>query len=115
LPRNREEADLFFCSVTPLPKVRNKNIGDLQYSPVGPLTIKLIAPDGTSDILFQTPNDYGGSNFENTLFTDSATTSIILGTAPYPGPFLHTDSQFIPLDVTNVAPDPTSSVGPSTG
>jgi len=28
---------------------------------------------------------------------------------------LHTDSQFIPLDVTNVQPDPTSSVGPSTG
>src|SRR5271157_553222 len=24
-------------------------IGDLQYSPVGPLMIKLIAPDGTSD------------------------------------------------------------------
>ena len=25
MPRNREEADLFFCSVTPLQNVRNEN------------------------------------------------------------------------------------------
>jgi len=75
-------------------------IGDLQYSPVGPLMIKLIAPDGTSDILFQTPNDYGGSNFENTVFTDSATTCIILGTAPYPGQF----QPFSPLGTLNSLP-----------
>ena len=27
MPRNREEADLFFCSVTPLQNVRNENLG----------------------------------------------------------------------------------------
>ena len=27
MPRNREEADLFFCSVTPLQNVRNENSG----------------------------------------------------------------------------------------
>jgi hypothetical protein len=26
MPRNREEADLFFCSVTPLQNVRNENL-----------------------------------------------------------------------------------------
>ena len=29
MPRNREEADLFFCSVTPLQNVRNENLGHL--------------------------------------------------------------------------------------
>ena len=28
MPRNREEADLFFCSVTPLQNVRNENLGE---------------------------------------------------------------------------------------
>ena len=28
MPRNREEADLFFCSVTPLQNVRNENRED---------------------------------------------------------------------------------------
>ena len=32
MPRNREEADLFFCSVTPLQNVRNENFGDWKKS-----------------------------------------------------------------------------------
>ena len=31
MPRNREEADLFFCSVTPLQNVRNENSGNLDF------------------------------------------------------------------------------------
>ena len=35
MPRNREEADLFFCSVTPLQNVRNENLAQYQDCSVG--------------------------------------------------------------------------------
>ena len=37
MPRNREEADLFFCSVTPLQNVRNENlvVSIVRSAPVG--------------------------------------------------------------------------------
>ena len=38
MPRNREEADLFFCSVTPLQNVRNENFGKSSGSAVLPGT-----------------------------------------------------------------------------
>src|SRR5271165_2411520 len=36
MPRNREEADLFFCSVTPLQNVRNENSVVVSDSRAGP-------------------------------------------------------------------------------
>src|SRR5271166_1730992 len=42
MQRNREEADLFFCSVTPLQNVRNENLG---------MTLKTSSPNSMNCIL----------------------------------------------------------------
>ena len=39
MPRNREEADLFFCSVTPLQNVRNENVVDVVGGDHGAFTL----------------------------------------------------------------------------
>ena len=52
----------------------------------GDLTIKLIAQDGTTVILYQNPADTG-ANFAGTTFSDAATTAIGAGAAPYAGTF----------------------------
>ncbi|MFM7974970.1 MAG: proprotein convertase P-domain-containing protein, partial [Pirellula sp.] len=50
------------------------------------LLISLIAPDN-SRIILSDSNGGSGDNFTNTVFDDSAATSIIFGTAPFTGTF----------------------------
>jgi len=50
------------------------------------LSVRLIAPDGTAVTLFSGVGG-NGSNFTNTIFDDSAATSITAGTAPFTGAF----------------------------
>ena len=50
------------------------------------LLISLIAPD-SSRIILSNSNGFDGDNYSNTVFDDSATTSIIFGTAPFTGTF----------------------------
>ncbi len=56
------------------------------YPTDGNLTLTLIAPDGTSVVLYQNPSDTG-QNFTETTFSDSASQSILSGTAPYTGTY----------------------------
>jgi subtilisin-like proprotein convertase family protein len=58
----------------------------LIYPNDGDLTLKLIAPNGQTVILYQKPGDTGQS-FANTTFSDSAATSINAASAPYSGTF----------------------------
>lgn len=50
------------------------------------LTATLIGPDGTSLVLFSAVGS-SGQNFTNTVFDDSASTSITAGSAPFTGTF----------------------------
>ena len=54
------------------------------YPKDGDLTIKLIAPNGTTVVLYKKAGDTGQS-FSNTTFSDSATRSLGQGSAPYAG------------------------------
>ena len=72
--------------------VQNLNIGlNLSDPRDGDLTIKLIAHDGTTVLLYQKPAD-AGSNFSGTTFGDSGTTTVAAGTAPYGGTFRPTQA-----------------------
>jgi subtilisin-like proprotein convertase family protein len=52
------------------------------------LTAELVAPNGTTIPLFSGVGGSSGQNFDNTVFSDSATTSIASGTAPFTGTYL---------------------------
>src|SRR5262249_9398671 len=68
----------------------------LNHQRDGDLTITLVAPNGQSAVLYSNPGDLG-QNFVNTTFSDSATQSILAGTAPYTGSF----QPFNPLSALN--------------
>ena len=61
------------------------------FSADSDLTAVLIAPDGTQVTLFSGVGGTG-SNFINTVFDDSAATSITTGTAPFTGSYQPTSS-----------------------
>jgi subtilisin-like proprotein convertase family protein len=63
------------------------SLSSLTQSYDGDLRIDLIAPDGTDVELFAPKLSNSGQNFTNTVFTDSAATSILSATAPYTGSF----------------------------
>ena len=56
------------------------------------LSATLVAPNGTTIKLFSGVGGPSGQNFVNTVFDDSATTSIAAGTAPFTGTFKPEDS-----------------------
>lgn len=59
---------------------------NITHTFVGDLTITLTSPAGTTVVLVSEVGG-GGDNYTNTVFDDSATTSIELGTAPFTGTF----------------------------
>jgi subtilisin-like proprotein convertase family protein len=63
------------------------SLSNLTQSYDGDLRIDLIAPDGTDVELFAPNLANSGQNFSNTVFADSAATSILGATAPYTGSF----------------------------
>jgi subtilisin-like proprotein convertase family protein len=65
------------------------SIARLTHTWVGDLQIELIGPDGTRIMLADRPGgpDNAGDNFVNTVFSDSATTPLSSGAAPYTGTF----------------------------
>jgi subtilisin-like proprotein convertase family protein len=65
------------------------SIARITHTWVGDLQIELIGPDGTRVMLADRPGgvDNSGDNFVNTLFSDSATTPLSAGAAPYTGTF----------------------------
>lgn len=77
------------------------------YDPA--LTAKLIAPDGTTILLFQNVGTTGTrANFVNTVFSDSATTPIANGGPPFTG-------QFLPMQALSALNGSSSYSGPGTG
>jgi subtilisin-like proprotein convertase family protein len=61
------------------------------------LTVILIAPDGITEIVLTSGNGGDGDNYTNTVFDDSASTSITTGVAPFTGRFIPEE----PLSVLN--------------
>ncbi len=51
------------------------------------LEIKLVAPNGTTEVMLAQANGGSGDNFTNTVFDDEAATSIADGTPPFTGSF----------------------------
>jgi len=62
-------------------------IDSLQHQYTQDLTLEIIAPDGSSAFLVNTPRGTGNSYY-NTVFTPDATQSFPSGSAPYTGNFL---------------------------
>ena len=62
-------------------------IGSLTHTYDGDLRLELIAPDGTDVHLIEPNSANNGKNFVNTVFDDSAATSITSASAPYTGSF----------------------------
>ena len=61
---------------------------NIEHTWVADLDIKLIAPDGTTEVyLCQDVGGIAGVNFTNTVFDDDATTNIADGTPPFTGTF----------------------------
>ena len=54
---------------------------------VGDLEIKLVAPDGTTEVMLSNRNGGSGNNYTNTTFDDDAGSSIASGSAPFNGSF----------------------------
>jgi PKD repeat protein len=65
------------------------SIARITHTWVGDLQIELTGPDGTKVMLADRPGgaNYGGHNFVNTVFSDSAATPLSSGAAPYTGTF----------------------------
>jgi subtilisin-like proprotein convertase family protein len=65
------------------------SIARITHTWVGDLQIELIGPDGTRVMLADRPGgpDNAGDNFVGTVFSDSATTPLSAGAAPYAGTF----------------------------
>jgi subtilisin-like proprotein convertase family protein len=65
------------------------SITRITHTWVGDLQIELIGPDGTRVTLADRPGgvDNAGDNFVNTVFSDSAATTLSAGAAPYTGTF----------------------------
>ena len=65
------------------------SIARITHTWVGDLQIELIGPDGTRVMLADRPGgpDNAGDNFVGTVFSDSATTPLSAGSAPYTGAF----------------------------
>jgi subtilisin-like proprotein convertase family protein len=65
------------------------SITRITHTWVGDLQIELIGPDGTRVMLADRPGgvDNAGDNFVSTVFSDSATTPLSAGAAPYTGTF----------------------------
>jgi subtilisin-like proprotein convertase family protein len=65
------------------------SITRITHTWVGDLQIELTGPDGTRVMLADRPGgvDNAGDNFVNTVFSDSATTPLSAGAAPYTGTF----------------------------
>jgi large repetitive protein len=59
---------------------------NISFPTTSGLTVRLIAPDGTSLLLFDRVGG-NGSNFTNTIFDDSAATPITAGSAPFAGSY----------------------------
>ena len=57
------------------------------------LSAVLIAPDGKTTVTLFSNGILSGSNLAGTIFSDSATSSLASGTAPYAGTFLTVDSR----------------------
>jgi large repetitive protein len=77
------------------------------YDPA--LTAKLVAPDGTTILLFQNVGSTGTqANFSNTIFDDSATTPITNGGPAFLG-------RFRPMQSLSVLNNGSSYTGPGTG
>ena len=77
------------------------------FSPDSGLTAVLIAPNGTKVPLFSGVGG-SGANFVNTVFDDSAQTSITAGTAPFTGTFQPTGKLSTLNGVTVDMPNPLS-------
>lgn len=60
---------------------------NLTHSYVGDLVLVLTAPDGSSVLLFVGDGELLGRNMVDTVFTDSAASTISDGTSPYTGEF----------------------------
>ncbi len=76
------------------------------------LTATLVAPDGTSIVLFSNlPPSGGTANFNNTIFDDTASTAITDGNAPYAGRFRPAN----PLSVLDGSSSVTGPGGTGTG
>jgi subtilisin-like proprotein convertase family protein len=54
---------------------------------VGDLEIKLVAPDGTTEVMLSNRNGGSGDNYLTTTFDDDAGSSIASGSAPFNGSF----------------------------
>ena len=59
---------------------------DITHTYTGDLNVLLTSPAGTTVQLFQREGG-GGNNFEGTILDDEATTSIVIGRAPFVGSF----------------------------
>ncbi|MGV8945360.1 MAG: reprolysin-like metallopeptidase, partial [Lutibacter sp.] len=66
-------------------KIRDVNVTvNITHTWIGDLDLMLISPAGTSVLLVASRYDEG-TNYINTIFDDDASTSIIVGVAPYTG------------------------------
>ena len=52
------------------------------------IEIKLVAPDGTTEVILSNRNGGSGDNYTNTTFDDDAGSSIASGSAPFTGSFI---------------------------
>ncbi|MFT5215315.1 MAG: subtilisin-like proprotein convertase family protein [Glaciecola sp.] len=60
---------------------------NLNHTFDGDLEIKLVAPDGSTEVMLSNRNGGGGDNYTNTVFDDDAGSSIASGSAPFAGSF----------------------------
>jgi subtilisin-like proprotein convertase family protein len=60
---------------------------NLNHTFDGDLEIKLVAPDGSTEVMLSNRNGEGGDNYTNTVFDDDAGSSIASGSAPFAGSF----------------------------
>lgn len=68
--------------------VANVNVTvNIEHTWVGDLQIKLIAPDGSTEVILVDSQGFNGDNFTNTVFDDDAPNSINSGSAPFTGTF----------------------------
>ncbi|MBG7631254.1 MAG: proprotein convertase P-domain-containing protein, partial [Bacteroidetes bacterium] len=87
IPDNAPVGVKSIISVTNNKLITNvKVIVNIAHTYVGDLTLELTSPRGVS-ILLSAGNGGGGSDYTNTIFDDSASTSIADGSAPFIGTF----------------------------